>query len=167
MIKEHLINNKIVIMPSDTVWGIFGVISKDNQKIINKIKEAPEDKVISIMFANIDQAKNYVDERYWDKLELLRESKTFILESSNLTKELLGYDTIGVRIVPKFEELIKETGPLFTTSANVHGEETPEEYEQINKIFRDKVAYIQEGEQISNKPSEITSYLNGEEKRIR
>jgi tRNA A37 threonylcarbamoyladenosine synthetase subunit TsaC/SUA5/YrdC len=67
---------------------------------------------------------------------------------------------VGVRIVPEFEELISETGPLFTTSANIHGEETPEEYEKIVELFKDKVDHIQEGKQKSKEASKIISFIN-------
>ena len=162
-IIETLNEGGLVIMPSDTVWGIFGTISKENNERINLIKGADITKPISIMFSDIEQAKNYVAEEHWDKLEDLNEGETYILKSSELLKDLIGYETVGVRIIKELAEIIKETGPLFTTSANLHGDETPETREEIDKIFKDKVELIVGEKQNKNKPSTIISFINGKE----
>ena len=163
MIIKTLKNNGLVIMPSDTVWGIFGTISPENNIRINKIKGAESTKPISIMFSDVEQAKNYVDEIHWDKLEELDEGLTYILKSSDLLKELIGYDTVGVRIVEQFNQFLNETGPLFTTSANLHGEETPDSRDEIDKLFEDKVELIVGENQKQNKPSTIISFINGKD----
>ena len=162
-IIEILNENGLIIMPSDTVWGIFGIISKDNNERINNIKGAEISKPISIMFSDSEQAKNYVDEEYWEKLDELGEGMTYILKSSQLLKDLISYETVGVRIVPQFNEIVKTTGPLFTTSANLHGEATPENREEIDEIFKDKVELIVGEEQNKNKASTIISFINGKE----
>jgi tRNA A37 threonylcarbamoyladenosine synthetase subunit TsaC/SUA5/YrdC len=113
------------------------------------------------MFANKEQAENYVSEKHHDKLSELKNGLTYILKASELTNELIGYKTIGVRIVPEFETLIQKTGPLFTTSANIHGEETKEFYEDIFDEFNNKVGFIKKGIQKSKNPSTIISFIDG------
>ena len=163
MIIKTLKENGLVIMPSDTVWGIFGTISPENNIKINKIKGASSTKPISIMFSDVDQAKNYVDESHWEKLDELGEGLTYILKSSQLLEDLIGYETVGVRIVDHYSDFIKETGPLFTTSANVHGKDTPEKRDEIDKLFEDKVDLIVGELQNKNKPSTIISFIKGKE----
>lgn len=126
--------------------------------------------MISIAFADIEQAKEYVDTEYHKYLTGFPGKITKVVKSSELTKEILpSYEYIGVRVMdkPELNSVMKETGPLFTTSANITGESTPKESTRLEAIFGTEVEYIEEGILEGNEPSEIYTYIDGEEKRIR
>lgn len=162
--------NGIVILKSDTVWGIFAKISEENRKKINMIKRSDIDKIISIAFATVEQAKEYVHEDHHKFLTEYPGRITKILKSSQKLKKILPlYEFVGVRVIDmsNLNRIIEEVGPLFTTSANISGEPTPKNSEKLKKIFYKKVDYIENGFIDNATPSKIYSYVYGKRKRIR
>src|SRR5574344_1478726 len=116
--------SKILIFPTDTVFGIgCSVFDKEGQARIYEIKRRPLNKQFPVLCANMEQieqiavvnslAKKLIDKFFPGPL-------TIILKTKPEVKELIGYDTIGVRI-PKSElaqSILLENGPMATTSVN-------------------------------------------------
>lgn len=169
-VKQILLNNDVAILKADTVWGIFAKISEENRQKINLIKQSNQNKLISIAFSDVEQAKEYVNEEHHEFLTDFPGKITKILKSAKkLINILPSYKYVGVRIMEKekLNEVIKITGPLFTTSANITGESTPKESKRLEKIFGTEVEYIEEGSFINTEPSTIYTYVDGNKKRIR
>ena len=140
--------NKLIIFPTDTVYGIgCSIFDKDNIKKIYDIKKRTYDKPLACLCANIEQIEEiaYVDDRIRKLInKFLPGPLTLILKSKEHVINEIGYTTIGVRI-PNNElalELLTENGPMLTTSVNDSGESPINEYEQIVEKYSNLVDKI-------------------------
>jgi L-threonylcarbamoyladenylate synthase len=123
----------VIAFPTDTVYGL-GAAADDElaQKRVYAMKNRPVGMPLILMVAARTQLEGWVHvdtraealiERWWPG------PLTVILHA-------IGGGTLGVR-VPNHEialELLRATGPLMTTSANLHGDEpamTAEEAMQV------------------------------------
>ena len=247
IISKQLNNNKIGIIPTDTVTGIFAKISLENNKKINSLKKSKEDKPLSIIFSNLEEALKAVEYNK-DQLEIIKENLpgkvTFILpsnkdflrennlyvkpefkdsklifnsslylnelsdilkiETDNLIskfksngifadqeidsdtlinfryiKKLLPkinikveeveiYKELGIRVSLDYTliQVLKKTGPLFTTSLNISGNKPVENItkrSEINELKlntdeNNKIKFFVPGKSLSSKPSTIVTF---------
>ena len=85
--------------------------------------------------------------------------------------EKTGNKTIGVRIPdhPGVVRLIRQNGPLVTTSVNISGEKELTNYDEIKKLFSNKVDYIYHDEKsvYLNIASTTVDLTNNEVKILR
>lgn len=172
LIKD-LNNNKIIAHPTDTVFGLFAKLSKQNILELNKLKKRNEDKPLQIMFSSVKEAlkfsindhfvMNYLHNNYEEGTSYIVPANTdfakkFLLPSFNRTFMFR---------IPKNKEIIdiiKEAGPLAATSANISGKTTITNNEEIKKIFKVNTSSL---EQKNNKASKIISLLNDEITEVR
>lgn len=140
--------SKILIFPTDTVFGIgCSVFDKEGQARIYEIKRRPLNKQFPVLCANMEQieqiavvnslAKKLIDKFFPGPL-------TIILKTNPEVRDLIGYDTIGVRI-PKSElaqSILLENGPMATTSVNLSGEKPLNTFEEINSSYANLVDHI-------------------------
>src|SRR5690554_812498 len=140
--------NKIIIFPTDTVYGIGAPIyDLDSIKKIYEIKGRSFDKQLPVLCSSIEQIEKFAvvnDET----LKLARNfwpgALTLILKTKDDYYKFSGEKTIGVRI-PNHKlalELLNELGPLKTTSINDSGSEPLNDYETIHQKYNNKVSYI-------------------------
>ena len=151
--------NKLLIFPTDTVYGIgCSIYDIYNIDRIYEIKKRDKSKPLACLCYDLNQINEiaYVDELSCKLIsKFLPGGLTLILNSKPNIKELLGYETIGVRI-PDCEialNILKEMGPMLTTSVNDSGEVPLNEYEEINKKYKDLVDYIYPSNNISSNVS--------------
>ncbi len=136
-IINELKQNKPVILPTDTLYGIFLPVSKSNREKLNEIKHAPLNKPIAEFHSSVKEIRG--------RLRLKKETLniinslapgpyTFIVQDEEKTK--------GLRIVnnPLINKIIKKLGPLYATSANLHNKEEYSDIEKIRKVFPDILA---------------------------
>lgn len=128
---------RVIIFPTDTVYGIgtqiFDILGIDK---IYKIKNRSKDKPLACLCADINQIKSVAVVNEKAKMiieEFLPGPLTLILKSTAEVYNKIGYETIGVRI-PNNEialNILKENGPMLTTSVNESGDVPLNEYEEI------------------------------------
>lgn len=153
---------KIYIFPTDTVYGI-GAYYKDKESIdeIFRIKNRDINKKLPILCSDIKQIEEicYVDNRAKKIINYFLPGELTIILKSKINFN----DTIAVRI-PKNKiaiDLINKIGPMATTSVNISNEKEINNYDEIVKIFKNKVTKIyKNNEKISNKPSTIISLVD-------
>ena len=144
-------NGGTILYPTDTVWGIGG--DATNPEVVEKIyqiKERKPEKSMLILVDGYKMLQEYVEEiphEIWEILEKSIEPTTIIYDNpKNLPENLLAPDgSIGIRIVKRgfVKDLIKATGkPLISTSANITGENTPKNFDEISKDILQRVDYI-------------------------
>lgn len=149
---EHLKNDSIVGIPTETVYGIG--VNPFSQKAVDnlfEIKERDDSKPISLLvhsFAELHKLDIHTEipevvELYWPG------PLTVVVEVKNIFPSGVGTtnpNSIGIR-VPENSlalELLKETGPLAVTSANKSGMEEAINHIEAKKIFGESVeAYIE------------------------
>ena len=131
--KEIIKLGGTIAFPTDTVYGLAVDVFNNNAiREIYAIKERSMLKALPVLIASMSQLETLVS-RMDEKAETLAEAYwpgplTLILPKAPRLPELLSpYPTIGVRMpdYPFTLDLLQETGPLATTSANISGESNP------------------------------------------
>ena len=140
--------NKVIIFPTDTVYGIgCDIFDLEGIKRIYKIKNRSEDKPLACLCADIKQIEEiaYLSEDAKKLINLfLPGPLTIILKSKPIVIDKIGYKTIGVRI-PNNKialDILKEHGPMLTTSVNESGDVPLNEYADIKTNYNHLVDYI-------------------------
>lgn len=179
MIKKiiKLLNSgAVIILPTDTVYGIFcSAFNKSAVRKIYKIKGRDFSKPLQVFLAGKNQIKQYCDLnnnqiKYINKY--LPGPYTLIFNLKDSAKRLFSFlkDTIGIRIIKYgyLKYIIKETGPLAATSANLSGTKTPVLFSDIpQKILKNADFALENNKIIKGKASSIIDLTRDSIKIIR
>ena len=160
---EAVSNGSIVGIPTETVYGL-GVdpYSEVAVKNLFSIKERDDSKPVSLLIPsyssilklNIITDIPEVVELYWPG------PLTIVVETNQEFIDGVGTkspNTIGIR-VPDNEltiELLKHTGPLAVTSANLTGQKEAKNHQEAEEIFKDSVKHYIEGEAVHGNGSTV------------
>ena len=150
-IIEIINNGGIVLYPTDTIWGIGG--DATNPEVIKKVyqlKEREPGKSLLILVDSYKMLQKYVEEiplEIWEILEKSIEPTTIIYSNpKNLPHELLAKDgSVAIRVVKKgfAKDLIKVIDkPLISTSANLSGQKSPVNFDEIDPVILQRVDYV-------------------------
>lgn len=135
-----LINGGVILYPTDTIWGLgCDATNRAAVERVYKIKKRQEKKSMLILLNSTEQLEKYVTKIPGEAIKLIESSAgpvTIIYPSAkNLPENLLADDkSVGIRITkdPFCSELIRRFGrPLVSTSANLSGKESPENFSEI------------------------------------
>ncbi len=149
----HINQDDVLVFPTDTVYGIGASIH--SPKALDKIfeiKNRPTEKSLLVLCADQTQLESIVGPLSSKIKKLINAflpgGLTLILNCyTPLPEEITrGKQTIGVRI-PDHEmalKLLKELGPLATTSANISGEPSPTKIDVDNPVIH-RVDYVFDG----------------------
>jgi len=122
---EVLNSGGVVIFPTETVYGIGALITKEEAvKRIYEIKKRPPDKPLQVLIADPKQAEFMAQEISKKARELM---ESFWPGPLTLIFKAASGKSVGIRM-PKHDwllKLIKKTGPLAASSANLSGEIDP------------------------------------------
>jgi len=156
----------IILYPTDTVWGIG--CDATNYKAVDKIfklkKRATNKSMISLVndFKMLNQYIEDVPEVIYDIIKYATTPTTIIYDRPlHVAENLIAEDnSIGIRVVRGgfVNKLIKKfKKPIVSTSANLTGKATPNNFFEINKSIIEGVDYVVPLNQNnkSSKPSSI------------
>jgi len=161
---------KIIGIPTETVYGIG--VDPYSQSAVDKIFELKErslDKPLSVLISSYEEISKLdvvskipdVVELYWPgPLTIIVETKAKFANGVGTNNPL----TIGIR-VPDNElaiELLKNTGPLAVTSANISGNENILNHIDAENEFESKIAIYLEGESVLGSGSTIVDFTKDE-----
>ena len=161
---------KIIGIPTETVYGIG--VDPYSQSAVDKIFELKErslDKPLSVLISSYEEISKLdvvskipdVVELYWPgPLTIIVETKAKFANGVGTNNPL----TIGIR-VPDNElaiELLKNTGPLAVTSANISGNENILNNIDAENEFGSKIAIYLEGESVLGSGSTIVDFTKDE-----
>ena len=160
---QKIENNQIVGIPTETVYGI-GVNPNSQNAVDNlfKIKEREDNKPISLLihsFAelhklNVKTEIPEVVELYWPG------PLTIVVEINDPFPAGIGTsnpNSVGIR-VPENSlaiELLKLTGPLAVTSANISGNDEANNHIEAEQIFGNSVSAYLEGDALHGDGSTV------------
>lgn len=177
ILSKKDLENKIIAFPTDTVFGVGALI--DDEIAIEKIfelKHRDYSKPLAILASSIEDILPYVKDVSEDVMELMQKywpgALTIIFKKQdNVSSKITsGFKTIAFRI-PNCKislDILKQTGPLATTSVNISGETPLNTFEEIKKHFNNKIDYIVcENVASSNVSSTIIDVTTNEIKIIR
>ncbi len=145
--------SKVIIFPTDTVYGIgTPIMDFEGIKKIYEIKGRSFDKPLALLAHSIDAVEPYVSvtnavkklaSTFWPG------GLTLILKTQPEYEEKTGEKTLGVRIPnhPLALKLLKENGPMKTTSVNQSGEPPMNQYHEIKDKYQHLVDKIYKNDQ--------------------
>jgi L-threonylcarbamoyladenylate synthase len=147
---EVLKQGGIILYPTDTIWGI-GCDATNESAVdkIYKLKQRSDQKSMLVLLDNPNKISSYVQEMpeiAWDLIDLTEKPLTIIYSGAkNLAKNLIPLDeSIGIRITKDSftQKLISKFGkPIVSTSANISGEPSPQNYSEISQEIISAVDY--------------------------
>lgn len=162
LIKEYLETGKIIIYPTDTVYGVGASIKSIDG--IKKIYTSKNRDLKLPLIALISKKENinkvaYVNEKQKKIVEILIEKYwpgplTIILNKKKCVPEIMVSNgkTVGVRLpdLKLTRDIIEGVGGVIpTTSANISGEKSSKKLEEISEKFKEKADIIVETLEIS------------------
>ncbi len=157
-------NDEVLALPTETVYGIcVAYDSKDAFQKMVDVKRRSPDKPFALACASVDQALNYieVDKHIENVMRTFLPGELTVLV--NAKKDLpwhvtLGTNVIGIR-VPAYKfiiDLLDEFGkPVLLTSANISGQPTSRNYDEVLSYFDKEIGGIVSGECVSQVASTI------------
>lgn len=157
----------VILYPTDTVWGI-GCDATNAEAVarVYEIKHREDSKAMICLVDNDNRLQRYVrnvPDVAWQLFDCAEDPTTIILDGAiNLAPNLIADDgSIAMRITR--EEFSKQLcyrfqKPIVSTSANISGEPTAQNYCDISQEIIDAVDYIcwtRRQEHKPHKPSSI------------
>lgn len=163
---EVLRNGGIVLLPTDTVFGLCCRI--DNEKALERlfqIKKRELSQAVPILVSSTDMVKEYV-KTFSKDVEQLMETYwpgglTIVLpcKKDKVLPLVRGKgDTVGVRIpdmVSPFQVIEKLGVPIVGTSANLHGEPAVSRYKDLDLTLKEHVDYVFEENSLGSLSSTV------------
>lgn len=172
-LAEHLQKQgEIAIIPTDTVYGVVARVA-DPQAVarLYKLKQR-EGKPGTLVAANISQLVDMGIKRD----DLAAAAKLWPGAVSIITpcgQDLYylhqGTDSLAIRIPdnPWLLELLQQTGPLLTSSANQPGEPPATTVAEAKAYFGDQVDWYEDGGIVNREPSTVIRVVDGSIEVIR
>jgi L-threonylcarbamoyladenylate synthase len=144
---DIILSGGVIAYPTETVYGI-GALACDAAAVreVFRIKKRPESQPLSIAVSGMDMLR---DVAYVEHEEFIRRflpgPVTVILKKKPILPDVLtaGSDCVGIRYPdhPMALDLIGRTGPIVSTSANLHGQPDPVTAQEVTVA----VAYVLDG----------------------
>lgn len=157
----------VILYPTDTVWGLGcdATNTEAVQKIFN-LKQRADSKSMLVLMENPNMLRSYireVPEIAWELIEVTDKPLTIIYPGAkNLAPNLVAEDgSVGIRITTETftEHLIQQfRRPVVSTSANLSGKPTPQNFAEIEEEILKAVDYVVQYRQedtAKSKPSSI------------
>lgn len=141
----------VILYPTDTIWGIgCDATNEEAVRRVYEIKHRADSKAMLVLVDSAVKVDFYVQdvpEVAWDLIELADKPLTIIYSGArNLAPNLLAEDgSVGIRVTG--EEFSRRLCQQFrkaivSTSANVSGQPSPQNFSEISDEIKAAVDYI-------------------------
>ncbi len=157
----------IILYPTDTIWGIgCDATNTEAIKKIYALKQRDEAKSMIILLDTENKLESYIQEVpsiAYELIEYAENPLTLVMPGAkNISPALISADgSVGVRVAKHdfCQQVIQRLRkPLVSTSANISGRPSPQNFGQIEQEIIDGVDYVVDLEQHEleqKKPSTI------------
>lgn len=176
---KALHEGEVILYPTDTIWGLGCDATNASavQKLIN-LKGKDEGKGLIVLLASEREVLHYAaspDLAVFDYLASTAKPTTVIYSGGlNVASQVLNNNgSIAIRLVKDefCSHLLKRfKKPIVSTSANLHGQPSPQNFSQVLPQLKSAVKYVvkfrQQDEYLST-ASSIIAWTNGEVQVIR
>lgn len=177
---EVMSNGGLILYPTDTIWGIG--CDATNQEAVQKVyelKQRSDSKALIVLIDNPVKLNYYLTETpdlAWDLIELSDKPLTIIYDNArNVAHNLIAEDgSLAIRVTEeKFsQELCRRfRKAIVSTSANVSGEPSPQNFQEISEVIKNGVDFIVNYRQEDSTKAKASSIIklgnSGEIKIIR
>ena len=163
----------VILYPTDTIWGIgCDATNEEAVRRVYEIKRRADSKAMLVLVDSAVKVDFYVQdvpEVAWGLIELADKPLTIIYSGArNLAPNLLAEDgSVGIRVTG--EEFSKRLCQQFrkaivSTSANVSGQPSPQNFSEISDEIKAAVDYIvdyRREETVQARPSSIIKLDKG------
>jgi len=163
----------VILYPTDTIWGIgCDATNEEAVRRVYEIKRRADSKAMLVLVDSAVKVDFYVQdvpEVAWNLIEVADKPLTIIYSGArNLAPNLLAEDgSVGIRVTG--EEFSKRLCQQFrkaivSTSANVSGQPSPQNFSEISEEIKSAVDYIvdyRREETTQAKPSSIIKLDKG------
>jgi L-threonylcarbamoyladenylate synthase len=169
---EFLRDGRIGLLPTDTIYGLSAsALSKDAVEQVHELKER-DNRPLIVLIANIEQlGKLGINQERAEKADKYWPAPiSVIFESPNIPEWLsMGTASLAVRVPDNFElrNLIKKTGPIVSTSANLRGQEPAKTVKEARKYFGDRLDFYVDAGHLDSQPSTLVKIENNKLKVVR
>lgn len=151
--RDFLLAGGVVAVPTDTVYGIACLVDKrESIQRLYAIKERNRIKAIPVLVGSLEQisqvaasvpsAAQMLSDYFWPG------ALTLVLKKHpDLPIELTSYSTVGLRM-PNYEwlrSLLQSCGPLATTSANISGQPSLSDAQEVLNALNGRVNLLIDG----------------------
>ena len=141
----------VILYPTDTVWGIgCDATNETAVRRIFDIKQRTDSKAMLVLIDSTAKLQGCIDEIpdiAFDLIEMSEKPLTIIYPGAkNLAKNLIADDgSIGIRVTnEQFSRCLcaRFHKPIVSTSANISGQPTPQNFAEIADEIKHAVDYI-------------------------
>ena len=156
-IGTKLKKGEIIIYPTDTVYGVGGVLKEDTLKNIYRAKTRSFSSPLIALVSSLEKVDEIavISDENREKVEkLIKEfwpgGLTIILKKKDVVPPIMvsNGETVGVRM-PNLRlalDIIECAGGILaTTSANISGEATPSSFTELSPVFKERVDIVIDG----------------------
>lgn len=146
-------NHRVVALPTDTVYGIAGLVSSSIAiRQLYAIKDRNAMKAIPVLISDVRQIEQLSDnfsapaqllaERFWPGALTIIFSKR-----PDLPSELSAKATVGIRMPAHawLRDILRQCGPLAATSANLSGGANPITAQEVQAQLDGRLEIIVDG----------------------
>ncbi len=163
----------VILYPTDTIWGIgCDATNREAVKRVYEIKQRMDSKAMLVLVDSAVKVDFYVGEVpdvAWDLIELTDKPLTIIYSNArNLATNLLAEDgSIGIRVTSEnFSRQLCQRfrKAIVSTSANISGQPSPANFNEISEEIKSAVDYIvsyRQDDLSKPKPSSIVKLQKG------
>lgn len=148
---EVLKRGQLLLYPTDTVWGIgCDATQPDAIEKVYGLKQRPDSKALICLVSDFKMLNQFVEsvpEVAYDILKYANKPTTIIYDDPiRVSENLVAADnTLAIRVVKDefCKKLIRKfRKPIVSTSANISGQPTPRNYQEIATEILEGVDYV-------------------------
>ncbi|MQA98699.1 MAG: threonylcarbamoyl-AMP synthase [Actinobacteria bacterium] len=165
---DALERGELVVIPTDTVYGVAGSLEVHSIDALFSLKRRPYDKPLPVLGADVevlaeialfDDRARILAERYWPGPLTLVVPRA---EGFGLPLGRGGEASVAVRVPahPLGLAVLRGSGPLAVTSANVSGEPDAHSIEDARAALGDSIAVYVDGGPCEGDPSTVLSLMH-------
>lgn len=142
----------VILYPTDTVWGLgCDATNKEAVQKIYKIKQREESKSLILLMEEFELVSKFVanfDEKSVKRIINNSEKPTTVIYqgAKNLASNVIADNgSVAIRITNEIfsNQLCKSFGkPIVSTSANISGEPTAQNFSEISELLINSVDYV-------------------------
>ena len=170
-IIKTLKDGRLVIMPTDTIYGIIG--DATNEDVINKVyevKERPHDKPLLILVSNLSMLHELVTEIPKETEKIIKKfwpgPLTILFKKSSKVSDTLTANSALVAIrMPNDKRLLNIMNhlnrPLISTSANISSHDAITNPNQLEEKMKENIDLIVDEGTVNNEASTLITIVNG------
>ena len=175
-VVDCLKSGGVIVYPTDTIYGLgCDIFNRKGIKKIFQIKQRDARKPFSFICNDLAEVSQYAQVSNFAFKIMKRHLPgpyTFVLDATRIVPESLTtkQKTVGIRIPDNAiaQAIVRELGhPLVTTSANLSGEETPQDPREIDDEMGRMVDMVIDGGILMAEGSSVISLLNDEPEVLR